>query len=100
MSYPRKPGDIFTAKVIGTWPELPEWPFDTKADNPKFYFEKDFDENGEQTMRFGGTDGEVVVTLHDGVFTHARPDGEVLRRTVWNSRTQRWDVTEQGAVRR
>jgi hypothetical protein len=95
VSYPTKPGDTYTAKVIGTWPELPEFPFDTKEVNPEFYFEKDFDDDGEQTMRFGGPKGEVVVTHRDGVFTHARPDGTVLRRSVWNPDTMSYDVLEQ-----
>jgi hypothetical protein len=42
-------------------------------------------------MRYGGPKGEVVVTLKDGVFTHARPDGEVLRRVQWNGTTMTWD---------
>lgn len=98
MSHPNKPGDTFTARVIGTWPELPEFPFDTKAHNPQFYFEKDFDEEGNQTMRFGGPKGEVVVTYLDGVFVHARPDGTVLRRSEWNAATVSWDVLEQAQV--
>lgn len=95
MTRPRKPGDVYTAKVIGTWPELPDWPFDTKDANPEFYLEKDFDADGHQTLRFGGPDGEVVVTLREGVFTHARPDGTVLRQSRWNSRTQSWDVLDE-----
>jgi len=91
MSFPTKPGDTFTAKVIGTWPELPDSPFDTKAANPQWYCEHDFSEDGSHVMRFGGPDGEVVVTLVNGVFTHTRPDGEVLRRSVWNARTSNWD---------
>jgi hypothetical protein len=95
VSYPVKPGDTFTAKVIGTWPELPDYPFDTKEKDPQFYFEKDFDEKGHQTMRFGGPAGECVVTLRDGVFTHARPDGTVLRRTRWDPVTMSWHVLDQ-----
>lgn len=95
MSFPSKPGDTFTARVIGTWPELPDYPFDTKDVNPEFYFEKDFDGQGNQTMRFGGPKGEVVVTHIDGVFVHARPDGTVLRRAVWNPMTATYDVQEQ-----
>ena len=95
MSIPRKPGDTYTARVIGTYPELPDWPFDTKENDPEFYFEKDFDEDGEQTMRYGGPKGEVVVTLRDGVFTHTRPDGTVLRRAEWNAKNNSWDVKTQ-----
>jgi hypothetical protein len=95
MSYPSKPGDTFTAKVIGTWPELPDSPFDTKADDPKWYCEHDFPGDGSHVMRYGGPKGEVVVTLADGVFVHARPDGEVLRRSVWDHLTMTWKVTEE-----
>jgi hypothetical protein len=98
MSYPRKPGDTYTATLIGTYPTLPEWPFDTKEANPEFYFEKDFDEDGNQTMRFGGPKGEVVVTYLDGVFTHARPDGTVLRRAEWNAVRGDWDVKTQAST--
>jgi len=98
MNYPTKPGDTYTAQVIGTYPELPDYPFDTKEANPQFYFEKDFDEQGNQTMRFGGPTGEVVVTYIDGVFTHARPDGLVLRRSTWNPATSSWDVDKEVPV--
>ena len=97
MSYPRKPGDTYTARMIGTYPELPDFPFDTKESNPTFYHEKDFDDRGNQTMRYGGPRGEVVVTLLDGVFVHARPDGTVLRRAEWNAATSDWDVTTQAS---
>jgi hypothetical protein len=98
MSYPTKPGDTYTARVIGTYPELPEFPFDTKENDPQFYFEKDFDSEGNQTMRFGGPKGEVVVTLRDGVFTHTRPDGTVLRRAEWNAKNSSWDVKTQAST--
>lgn len=92
MSYPVKPGDTFTAQVIGSYPELPDYPFDTKVEDPAWYCEHDFPEDGSHVMRYGGPKDEVVVTLKDGAFTHARPDGEVLRVSVWNSATLSWDV--------
>jgi hypothetical protein len=91
MSYPTKPGDTFTARIIGTYPELPESPFDTKADDPQWYCEHEFREDGAHVMRYGGPKGEVVVTLKDGVFTHTRPDGTELRRVQWNGVTMTWD---------
>lgn len=93
MSYPCKPGDTFTAKVIGTYPELPDYG-DTKARDPEWYFEKEFDEKGHQTLYFGGPKGEAVVRLRDGVFTTSRPDGTVLRKARWNHVTGTWDEEE------
>lgn len=94
MSYVSKPGDTFTAKAIGTYPELPEAPFDTKERDPHWYHEHEFPGDGSHVMRFGGPKGEVVVTLKDGVFTHARPDGTVLRQVRWDGITSTWkDVT-------
>lgn len=91
MSWPEKPGDTFIAHTIGTWPELPDPPFDTKAENPEWYAEHDFTDPCAHVMRYGGPKGELVVTLADGAFTYAQPDGTVLLVARWNPTTRTWD---------
>lgn len=90
MSYATKPGNVFTAKAIGTYPELPESPFDTKAADPQWYCEHDFSDPTAHVIRYGGPTGEIVETLKDGTITYARPDGEVLRRVRWDAATMTW----------
>ena len=89
-----KPGNVYTAKVIGTYPELPDAPFDTKDLDPHWYVEHDFPEDGSHVMRWGGPKGEMVEVLKDGVFTYTKPDGTVLRQTRWDVATMTWVDTQ------
>lgn len=100
MSFPVKPGDTFTAKAIGTYPELPEWVFDDPERDPDFWATRQFEnlpEGVSDLMTFHGPKGTVVVAhssdVDGGYFTHYADEygGTVLRRVKWNPATMAWD---------
>lgn len=101
MSFSVKPGDTFTAKAIGTYPELPEWCFDEPEYNPDFWSTRQFEDLPEgvsDLMIFHGPKGTVVMAYSNeadgGYFTHYADEfgGKVLRRVKWNATTSTWDA--------
>lgn len=95
MSYPIKPGDTFTAKTIGTYPELPDWSLDPPDCNPDFWATRQWDDLPEgvsDLITFHGPKGTVVMAYGGGTFTHYAEEygGTILRQSRWDHLTSTW----------
>lgn len=83
-----KPGDVFVAKTIGTYPELPDT-LDTPDLDPAYSRADDF-ADGVHSIRYTGPLGVVTVSLLSPAIEYTDGDGVVLLRTTWDPATSTW----------